>query len=125
MRYRCYNCKDLRPGRYGEFKEFEADRPLCPHCGATTPAVVRLVDVHFMIADRMGNHPGVNGLRFRVGCQPKREYLAASEQDDFSATGDPTAVTCPSCMGLPEYRALARQMLELRPLIDPDSGCCG
>lgn len=126
MRFRCYNCRDLRPGRIGQFREFEADRAGCPKCGAGEPAVLELTDVHFLVPGPDGPLTGLAGLRWKVGCEPGREALALHLLDTYAATHDPRAVTCPSCRGLPAWRQAAGAFRELRQglaIIDP--GCCG
>jgi hypothetical protein len=124
MRYRCYNCKTRKPGVY---HEFESDRPRCPKCGAGEPAVLELTDVHFLAADPTGPIEGKNGLRFRVACQPTRDALALHTTDTYAASGDPRAVTCPSCATTPAYRHAASFVKELRQLLiaGDASGCCG
>jgi hypothetical protein len=124
-KFRCYHCKhpSRRPGRY---HEFEADKPLCPKCGAGEPAVLQLVGVHFLYGDRMGPIEGRHGLRYRVACEPSREILAAHLADDYAASGDPRAVTCPSCLTTPHYRRAASIIKELRQMmLAAEPGCCG
>lgn len=117
MRYRCYRCRDLRPGaRPGDYREFEADRPCCPLCGAGEPAVVELADVHFLVLDPKGPIPGFGGFRWRLGCMPKRDHMAEHEGDTFCCSQDPRAVTCPSCKGLPQWQQQARAFRELAHL---------
>lgn len=123
--YRCMNCRDYSRGLVGAFKEFEADLPRCPHCdqgGAT----IHLVPVHWLVEDAGGPIVGRGGLRWRLGCMPRREFLAADVRDTFSASGDARAVTCPSCRGLPQWREQMKAFPEFaRLLIDPGGGCCG
>jgi len=122
-RFRCYNCK---PVRFAVRPEFEADKPLCPKCGASEPAVIELTPVHFLYGDPMGPIEGRNGLRYKVACQPGREVLATHVGDTYAATGDPRAVTCPSCLGTPQYKRAASFIKELRhAMIQGDPGCCG
>lgn len=123
--FRCYHCQDLRPGLVGMYKEFEADRPLCPHCNATGQGVVRLVPVHFLLPDAKGPILSDGATRWKIGCMPKREHLAVSTADEFSATGDPRAVTCLSCKGLPAWREQAMLFPEITHQLVLDDGCCG
>lgn len=126
MRFRCYACRLPLPGN--QFREFESDRPSCPGCGAGEQAVVELEDVHFLVLDPRGPVAGRDG-RYRVGCEPKREQLALDTHDTYAATGDPRAVTCPSCKGLPEWKAAARAVAArdkvYRKLLSQEPGCCG
>jgi hypothetical protein len=123
-RYRCYQCKDPRR-RPGVHHEFEGDRPLCPKCGAGEPAVLELTPVHFLFGAPDGPIEGKNGLRYRAACEPGREVLAVHALDQYAATGDPRAVTCPSCMGTPAYKRAAGFVKELRGVMIQGDGCCG
>ena len=114
-RFRCYNCSTSQAKM--TFKEFEADYGICPSCKAAEPAVVELTDVHLLIRDDKGGIEGQFGLRYRVGCEPKREVLAAAEDDRYSATNDVRAVTCPACKLLPEWVAGAKLVREMRRLL--------
>lgn len=116
-RFRCYRCPDQRAGLIGRFKEFEADVPKCPHCGAGEPAVVELADVHFLVPDPAGPFEGRDGVRRAIGCDKRRDVLAQHMQDEFSASDLPTATTCPSCKGLPEWKKAATLFRELRALL--------
>jgi hypothetical protein len=121
-KWRCYRC----PVRFGQHREFEGDRPLCPKCGAGMPAVVELVPVHFLYGDPLGPIEGVHGLRYKVACEPTREVLARHIGDEYAATGDPRAVTCLSCLTTPQYRRAAVLIKELRQaMIAAEPGCCG
>lgn len=123
--YRCYRCAhpSRRPGLY---HEWEGDKELCPRCGAGSPAVVQLVPVHFLYGDLMGPIAGANGLHYKVACEPGREVLALHIKDDYAASGDPRAVTCPSCMGTSHYKRAASLIKELRQaMLIADPGCCG
>lgn len=125
--YRCYVCRDLRPGLVNRFKTFDADAPVCPHCGAGEPAVVELTAVHWMAPDPGGPFLGADGVRRKIACEPLREVLALHAQDDYSASPDPRATTCRSCMGVPAWGLAAAVFKEMRAiLLLPDKGgCCG
>ena len=126
-RFRCYNCPDRRPGRGGYFREFESDRPSCPHCGAGAQAVAPLVDVHFLLPDAAGPIWGKGGTRWRIGCQPRREILAVSTSDSFSVSHDVQAVTCPSCRGLPAFQQEFKAVVATTGSVFhiDEGGCCG
>jgi hypothetical protein len=122
MRFRCYNCKARKPGVY---REFEGDRAKCPHCGAGEPAVLELTPVHFLAGDPKGQIEGKNGLRYRVACDPRRDVLAVASSDTYAASGDPRAVTCPSCLTTPCFQRAASFVKDLRHvLIAGGAGCC-
>lgn len=121
--YRCYNCR--RMNTIADFHEWEGDRPQCPKCGRADQ-VVELVAIHFLVPDPRGPILGHGGNRFRVACEPTREYLALSTMDNYSATGDPRQVNCRSCQGVKEWREMGKLYAELRQvLLDEDAGCCG
>lgn len=125
MEFRCYHCPDQAAP--SGFFEFEADRPACPKCGRSGPQVVRLTPVHFLALDQQGPIQGGDGLRYKIACQPKRDFLATARGDDFSATPDPRAATCKSCMGVREWKeaAAAFQDVRLTPLFqDKEGNCC-
>jgi hypothetical protein len=128
--FRCLNCRDYSLGLIGQFKEFEADGPLCPHCGTSDNArvVIQLVPVHLLLPDPRGPILGAGGRRLKVGCMPARDHLATGEEGEtFSASGDPRAVTCPSCKGLPAWRERANLFPELKHQLiieEAAKGCC-
>lgn len=125
MRYRCYACPvPITQLGGGTHPEFEADKALCPKCGAGHPAVWPLVDVHFLAPDPKGPILG-GGRRYKVACTPAREYLA-SDLEHYAATGDAQAVTCPSCMGTREWQDRAATIAGLAQVLEiiRDKGCC-
>lgn len=105
-RYRCLSCVNDKgiPGR-----DFTAERPACPNCGAD-PAkdprhaqlIAELEDIHF---DAPSRHPGM-GVGF-LACDPARKVVTAA---GVRATGHPAAVTCPKCLGTTSYKAEAERM---------------
>lgn len=133
-RFRCYNCPDRRPHRYGKYREFEADdpAPACPACGAMEPAVQILTDIHLLIVDPQGPIYGQSGLRYRIACEPRRDILAVPLGEHYAATPEIRAVTCPSCLGTPDAQAMRKafphllmeEALKAGFQID-DKGCCG
>ena len=127
MRYRCYRC-----GSHPNWLEWEGD-PQCPRCGTINQrTVIRLADVHLIVADPKGPIMGMHDRQY-IACQPKRDYLAVGPQDTFSATPDPRVVSCPSCKGTPEFKELAKLFPEIHEreflrkqlgLTIDGSGCC-
>jgi hypothetical protein len=126
MRFRCYSCPGDHLSRRPEF-EGDPGAARCPKCGAGDPAIIPLVDVHFIVLDAKGPIAGLHGLRQYVACQPQRHYLAAHVHDDFAATDVPAAVTCPSCQGTPAWKtaaALDKQFLRQIQIEQSAGGCC-
>lgn len=95
----CYNpeCReDSRDERY-EFT-VEQDCFACPKCGGDTPPRVGLlVLVHLLIEDAKGPIVGALGLRYRLGCDERRAYLATVTNLE-AATGLVSAANCPGCL---------------------------
>lgn len=124
MWYRCYRCPDRQSPLPGSFREFEADTPLCPRCGAGD--AVRLVPVHWLVADPKGPILGGGGRRYRLACDARRDHLATEAPGEtFSATGDARAVTCLSCRGVEGWGAAVAPFREYAHLlVDPRAGGC-
>lgn len=120
-RYRCYNC---RLQKIGFYREFAKDRPECDHCGAGAPAVVELLDIHFLASSSNGPIEGKNGRRFFVCCMPKREYLSVGLHDNFAATGDPRAVTCPICIESEAFKKFVVNVTQYKSILINNNGCC-
>lgn len=121
-KYRCFACPAIHPNRQREFEAAQALHPVCPRCGASEQAIVRLVDVHFVVADPKGPIKGRLG-RYKVACEPGRQYLARSHMDSYAASGEPTAVTCRSCMRTRDYEemlAVSEALQELREVMAED-----
>lgn len=109
MRFRCNRC-----GVWPQMYEFEADAPICQKCGAVgVPMVALLVDVHYLAPDPRGNVLTGSG-RMKVACEPGRTHLATSSGAPWSATGEPSAVTCPRCKGSRPYLDAVQADEELR-----------
>lgn len=111
-RFRCFQCPphDDLPA---VLREFEADRPLCPRCGGSGLAVLKLVDVHLVYADEAGPIRGKFG-RYRVACEPNRPVLSRHQHDEYAATGEPRAVTCRRCLRTPQWE----ELVKLSPYVD-------
>jgi hypothetical protein len=102
-RYRCNLCSE--PPRMTDF-ESEAERPHCPNAarpvrpcrGELGRGVIELDDVHYLAFHPEGPILAAEGPR-RIPCQPEREVLAMPYNlgGHFSATAEPSAVTCPAC----------------------------
>jgi len=70
----------------------------CPKCGANEPPMVGLlVLVHMLLPDQKGPIRGSGGLRYKLGCEQARAYLA-TETNLEAATGDIQAANCPGCL---------------------------
>ncbi len=127
MRFRCNNCfVAARPSLAERLAcIFEADLPVCPRCQAAN--CVELALVHLLVPDQKGPIYDPSG-RLHVACEPKRDALARHRFDDYAATQDPRAVTCPSCMGTPAYEQLLTLIapkVALERRIAREGGCCG
>ena len=104
MRFRC-NMSTC--GTFPQGFEFEDNSGVCPKCNASgPPRVAALIDVHLMVMHAKGPIEGKLG-RQMVACQPKREYLCRNQFEMFSASDDPTAVTCPKCLRTDAFRERA------------------
>lgn len=102
MRFRCNVCYETT---FPKDFTFEDRGGVCPQCGASgMPLVVPLVDIHLVVLDRKGPIVGKMG-RQKIVCQPRRTYLATHMGEHFSATDNPSVVTCPRCKRLPEFQA--------------------
>lgn len=76
----------------------ENDHFCCPKCGADqSPMVGVLALIHFLIPDRKGPIVGMGGLRYRLGCDSVRAYLATTSNQE-AATGEIAAANCPGCL---------------------------
>jgi hypothetical protein len=124
MRYRCHNCPSRFVGGLRCYHEFDADEPACDKCGSVT-AVFEIESVHFLIPDPAGPIFSQKG-RYRLACEPRREVLALPGED-YHATAEARAVTCPSCMGVEEWRQTAGRdpvMREKLRAIREGRDCC-
>lgn len=97
--YRCYNpacTEDDMPGC-----AFEADVPVCPKCkldGRTADgkeAIIPILVIHLIVADKAGPIRGAYGQRFAAVCN---RALKLDRAGKFRATADPAAVTCKACL---------------------------
>ena len=94
----CYN-PSCKPHDHDRF-EFIADHDLfaCPKCGANqSPFVGQLVLIHHLKPSQTGPISGQGGLRYMIGCDTRRAYLATLTNLE-SASVDLTAVNCQSCL---------------------------
>ncbi len=102
MRFRCNLCSEV-PRMF----EWEDNSGACPKCGASGPPLVAaLVDVHLMVMSRKGPIMGRMGRQY-VCCQPERAYLNRHPAEQFFATDDLRAVTCPKCLRSREFAEMA------------------
>jgi len=84
--YRCMCC--VNPDRETPGKDFEADKPVCPDCGADQGDVVKLETIHFDPPKRLGR--GLN----HAACNPA---LKVGRAANTFFTGERDAVTCVAC----------------------------
>lgn len=84
------------------------DHFACPKCGADRAPTVGLLSlVHFLIPDRKGHIVGMGGLRYQLGCDDTRAYLATVTNEE-AATGELSIVNCPGCLAEASKRNLTR-----------------
>lgn len=131
-RFRCLECTVPAMTHEGVRLEqfaFESDTGVCPRCTAGPPLTVLLVDVHFLVPAADGQILG-KGRRFAVACNRKRSHLATGQGDNYAASGDVRAVSCPRCKESPEYQAMAAILPEASLLRAIEAaqrdagGCC-
>lgn len=76
----------------------EHDHFACPKCGANSlPMVGVLVLTHLMIRNEAGPIVGHGGLRWALGCDQVRAYLATTTNQE-AATDNPKLANCPGCL---------------------------
>lgn len=119
-RWRCYRCEPP----FG--RSFDRVEPICPHCHAAPPAVVLLVDVHFLAPD--GPIPGYlgsglpmegfegSGGFWHVACQPQRRTLGTDPASNHSP-----AVTCFACKQTREWQDAMSKLVAPN---DTKADCC-
>ena len=74
------------------------DHFCCPKCGADKPPIAGLLaQIHFLIRDKEGPIEGAGGLRYRLGCDSVRAYLATATNEE-AATGELVAANCVGCL---------------------------
>ncbi len=78
--------------------DVENDHFACPKCGAhKEPMAGLLVLIHLLIRNPAGPIIGSGGLRYALGCDLKRAYLATLTNQE-AATDDPDVANCPGCL---------------------------
>lgn len=102
--YRCMACLGGRgtPGR-----DFEADGPVCPECGAEGNDVLQRVVVHFdpPSGRRQGGRSWGKG---HLACRPDVPVLSAGPDGvRYVASGHPDAVTCSACRDSEAFKEAA------------------
>lgn len=76
----------------------EHDNFSCPKCGANkAPMVGVLVLTHLLIRNQAGPILGSGGLRYALGCDMKRAYLATVSNQE-AATDNIEIANCPGCL---------------------------
>jgi hypothetical protein len=93
----------------------EHDNFCCPKCGADREPLVGVrVLTHLLIQHPAGPITGRGGLRFVIGCDDKRAYLATVTNLE-AATDQPKIANCPKCLA----RARAIGHIKQRVFIVP------
>lgn len=119
--FRCLNqeCSEHPHGRPGFDFQAATDKmpdgsPLeCPKCGSE--ALVPVLPVHLLVKDKAG--PIKTGLgRRTIACRPDIKTISGR------LTGEPAAVTCPSCQASEAYKALESEIRVLDEHEIPDIG---
>lgn len=97
----------------------EHDLFACPKCGAdSAPMVGLLVLTHMLIPDREGPVIGKGGVRYRIGCDSKRAYLATASNQE-AVTDNVRIANCPGCQA--EAEKLGLNKMGGRRLILPEA----
>lgn len=93
--YRCTNCQNPDTGLDG--RDFEAAKPLCPHCDADARDVVAIATIHFdPPSKRRGRGENV------AACNPA---IKVGRGKDVMFSGEREAVTCPACRASAKFAA--------------------
>ena len=99
-------CQD-KPGEQFEF-DVEHDHFACPKCGADRPPMIGLLTLtHLLLRNEQGPILGTGGLRYALGCDSKRAYLATHSNNE-AATGDIEVANCPGCLARAESLGLKK-----------------
>lgn len=95
----------------GEFHfVVEHDHFVCPKCKADrAPMIGSLVLTHLMIRNEAGPILGEGGLRYALGCDMKRAYLATMTNEE-AATDNPKVANCPGCLERAESLGIKTNM---------------
>lgn len=87
----------------------------CPKCHANAPPMVGLKAlIHALIPDEKGPISGHGGLRYRIGCDSKRAYLATATNQE-AVTSDINSVNCPGCLAEMNRLGLKKSGWKLKP----------
>jgi hypothetical protein len=93
-----FRCNNQECGKDGQPFEFTSTRDRCPKCKAEGyPYIQLLVLIHYLIPDDKGKISGYRGRRYRMACDPTRDYLATKTNEE-AATSELAATTCPGCL---------------------------
>ena len=95
--WRCFNPECAAVGQ--RCYDFTADSPQCPKCGANPPFVAARALIHMLVKDKSGPIPGDFGVRYKLACEGKRDYLATMTNEE-AASGDSRVVNCPGCLSV-------------------------
>lgn len=99
--FRCPNPECNESPLTQSYFDFESDQPVCPKCGVGPPHVQKRSLIHLLVRDPRGQIEGQYGLRYRLACDVRRDYLATKLNGE-AATGDPMAINCPGCLASPQ-----------------------
>lgn len=96
--WRCLN-PHCRPDKFRPtiMFDFESDEAKCPKCSLGPPMVVKRALIHMLVMIENGPIVGDMGMRYRVACDAKRDYVT-NGRDGEAGTGDIRQVNCPACL---------------------------
>lgn len=106
----CCNPQCLDASNQGRF-EFDTEHSpiVCPKCGANeAPYVGLLALVHFLHRAENGPVTGAGGLRYQIGCDQKRAYLATLTNQE-AMSGELRMVNCPGCLKAAQEKGFDKQ----------------
>jgi hypothetical protein len=103
----CLNVQCLEASDRKRF-EFDVEHAdvACPKCGATeSPMIGMMTLIHLLVKNPKGPIVGKGGIRYSMGCEAERPYLATLTNDE-AATDQPEAANCPGCLKVAQERKL-------------------
>jgi hypothetical protein len=96
--------------------QVEHDHFSCPKCGANkAPMVGVQVLTHLLIRNEHGPIIGVGGLRYAIGCDTRRAYLATLTNLE-AATDNIEVANCPGCLDRAKSLGLNQASWEYQPI---------
>lgn len=92
------------------------DHFACPKCGADREPMAGLLSlVHLLIRNPDGPIIGAGGLRYAIGCDLKRAYLATITNQE-AATDNIEIANCPGCLERARSLGLTVDTWQFTPL---------